>query len=535
MRRALVATLVVIAALVAVVFGAGASGEGGGDYKVRGIFDNASFLIEGQDVKTAGAKIGTVDELDVHSDPSGAKKAAIVLKIERDGFKNFRSDARCEIRLQSVIGEKLVECTPTQPRPEGAPLPPPLKKIPEGQPGAGQYLLPVENTTTPIDADLINAIQRRPFRQRLSIILNELGAGLAARGEDIKELIRRANPALREFDDFLKILAGQNKMLRRLTEDADTVLTALARERESVADFFVQSRVAAQATAEKREDLERNFAKFPAFLRQLRPFMLRFDELSSEMAPVISDLRAAGPDISRFMAALGPFSESSRRALISLGDTADVGRRALVAAKPVAERLATFTSEGRRVGRNLRLLLTSIEEHKGIERFVNLLFYVTMSVNGFDEVGHYLRNALIVTVCSGYSITPTVGCSANFAGSAEGSAAASSRGDVGVIARRLIKAIGGRKRTTRSGKRRKAEVRRSRDRRATERRTAAGGGSASPQEAPSASSPSAPSPSAPSPSAPSPSGPAPARAPSIDGKPAGEGDPVLDYLLGGSR
>ena len=56
------------------------------------------------------------------------------------------------------------------------------------QPGAGQYLLPVENTVTPVDADLINNIQRSPFRERLSILLNELGTGLAARAEDLQEL-----------------------------------------------------------------------------------------------------------------------------------------------------------------------------------------------------------------------------------------------------------------------------------------------------------------------------------------------------------
>lgn len=523
MRRALVITALLLAAAVAVVFGAGASDSQNGDYKVRAIFDNASFLIAGQDVKVAGAKVGTVDDLDVYQDGDGGHKAAIVLKIEREGFKDFRSDARCEIRLQSVIGEKLVECVPTAPRAEGSPPPPPLKKIPDGQPGAGQYLLPVENTTTPVDADLINAIQRRPYRERFSILLNELGAGLASRGEDIQELIRRGNPALREFDQFLKILADQNRMLNKLTKDADTIFEGLARERKSVADFFVQSRVAAQATAEKRADLERNFAKFPAFLRELKPFMERFGALSSEMAPVVSDLRAAGPDISRFMIALGPFSESSRRALISLGDTADVGRQALTVAKPVAEQLATFTSQARRVVRNLRLLLTDLQEHRGIERFMDLLFYVTLSVNGFDEVGHYLRNALIVTVCSGYTVTPTVGCSANFAdvesaGAARASrAGATSSAGIPTIAKRVIDLVAGPDRARRSGKRRAGKAERAPARDRARRAAPSGPASNGGQEA----------------AAPSPSAPAPQRPPSIQSGPGGGKDPVLDYLLGG--
>ena len=176
----------------------------------------------------------------------------------------------------------------------------------------------------------------------------------------------------------------------------------------------MQSRIPAQVTAENRRDFERNLQKFPAFLRELRPFMDRFAGLSQAMAPVVSDLRVSGPDISRLLKALARSPRNSTAALQSLGDTADVGRPALVGALPLAEELAEFTARARPVIRNLRLLLTDLDAHKGIERFLDVLFYQTLSFNGFDEVGHYLRNNLIVTICSGYSITPTIGCSANF-------------------------------------------------------------------------------------------------------------------------
>src|SRR6188472_1603877 len=195
MRRGIVIALLAVAIPLVLIFAAGAGGDGDGDYKVRAIFDNASFLIPGQDVKVAGAKVGVVDDLDVQRQ-GDRSFAAIVMRITDKGFQDFRADAKCAIRLQSVIGEKLIECTPTQPHGQGEQLPPPLQKIPDGQPGAGQRLLPVENTVTPVDADLINNIQRRPYRERFAILLNELGTGLAARAEDIQVLVKRANPAL---------------------------------------------------------------------------------------------------------------------------------------------------------------------------------------------------------------------------------------------------------------------------------------------------------------------------------------------------
>ena len=132
MKRILAMASVLLAAGALVVFGTGASDDGGG-YRVRAIFMNAFSVIPGEDVKIAGVKVGKIESLDVTPD----HKAAVVLRIDRPGFDDFRTDAECTIRPQSLIGEKYIECTPTQPRPEGTPAPPELAKVPEGQDGAG--------------------------------------------------------------------------------------------------------------------------------------------------------------------------------------------------------------------------------------------------------------------------------------------------------------------------------------------------------------------------------------------------------------
>ena len=106
-------------------------------------------------------------------------KAVIVMNIEDPGFQDFREDATCIIRPQSLIGEKYLDCRPTLPRAPGSKPPPPLKKIRSGQPGAGELLLPVENNSASVDPDLINDIHSLPYAQRFRLIFNELGATLA--------------------------------------------------------------------------------------------------------------------------------------------------------------------------------------------------------------------------------------------------------------------------------------------------------------------------------------------------------------------
>ena len=140
MRR-IALTIVAVALLAALVLAATASGEGdGGDYKVRAIFDNGGFIVPGEDVRVAGANVGSVESVDVtmpgevvsleggaHDVPG---KAVVVLDIATRASRTSASDASCLIRPQSLIGEKFVDCTPTVPRAPGSEPPPAARADP---------------------------------------------------------------------------------------------------------------------------------------------------------------------------------------------------------------------------------------------------------------------------------------------------------------------------------------------------------------------------------------------------------------------
>ena len=193
MRR-LITPVLLVAAVVVVVLLVSGGGSGGG-YVVRAVFDSGGFMVTGEQVRVAGANVGEIKSVgvtmpgEVDSYKNGQPqaipgKAVIAMEITDPGFQDFRSDASCLIRPQSLIGEKFIDCRPTLPRAPGSPPAPALKKIPSGQPGAGQYLLPLENNGTTVDLDLIQNIQRMPYRDRFRLILNSLGAGLAGRGHN---------------------------------------------------------------------------------------------------------------------------------------------------------------------------------------------------------------------------------------------------------------------------------------------------------------------------------------------------------------
>lgn len=125
----LIAGVVVVAAIVAAIILI-AGGDSSNGYVVRAIFDNGSFMVNGEQVRVAGANVGTIKSVSVSlpGEPTAEEngkfvdvsgKAVIELKITDPSFQDFRQDASCEIRPQSLIGEKYVNCRPTMPRAPG--------------------------------------------------------------------------------------------------------------------------------------------------------------------------------------------------------------------------------------------------------------------------------------------------------------------------------------------------------------------------------------------------------------------------------
>ena len=424
MRRLATTALIGLCAASLFVFGVGAESDDSDRYLVRAVFDNGTFVVQAEEVRVAGARVGEVESVDVsredeivsldpepHAEPG---KAIIVMRIDDEAFQDFREDASCIIRPQSLLGEKYIDCAPTQPRAPGSEPPPELEVIEEGELGEGERLLPLEANGKSVDLDILNNIMRRPYRERFTILLNDLGAGLAARGPELGEVIDRANPALRETDRVLAILAEQNQTLAQLARDSDTVLGPLARERAHVAGFIDKAGETAEASAERRADIERQFALLPPTLVELRQVMTELRGFSEQATPVFSDLGEAAPSITGATQALGPLANAAEPALTSLGDAADKAGPDLVASDPVIQDLSRLANATTKPAKSLAALLKSLRERGGNEQLLKALFNLSGSINGFDQYGHLYRTQLLVTNCVDYEPAPTSGCGSNF-------------------------------------------------------------------------------------------------------------------------
>jgi ABC-type transporter Mla subunit MlaD len=431
MIRRLIPVLLLVAAVVVVVLLVSGGGGSNNGYVVRAIFDNGAFMVNGEQVRVAGANVGEIKAVDVtmpgdvvayrDGEPvSVPGKAVIEMEITDPGFQDFRQDATCQIRPQSLSAEKYIDCRPTTPRAPGSPPAPPLKKIRDGETGAGQYLLPLGRSGASVDPDLINDIQTLPYAQRFRLIFNELGAGFAGRGGDLEVLVKRANPVLRDVDRLFGILSEQRDELAQLASDSDTILGPLARERRHVAGFISNAGAAAEASSEKGEQLEESLQKFPTFLREFRTTMTNLQGFSDAATPVFESLDEAGPALTDATRTLTPFSQATTVALKSLGAAGEASGPIFHEADPVIRKSTELAKSGVQPTSDLAKLTTSLQKTRGWDGLVELIYNTTASLNGFDQYGHFGRTFVTLSNCTNYisgaAGTAGGGCGSRFNG-----------------------------------------------------------------------------------------------------------------------
>ena len=394
-RLALILTLLAgsIAGLAAT-----ASGEDAKTYYIE--MDNAFGLVNGSEVKVAGVTAGTVSELLINSQ----KRA--VAKVELTGpVAVLGEDTVCRTEPQSLIAEYFIDCTP-----KGNP-------IAEGSGDADSRMedpdIPVEQTQQTVQQDLVFSTMRQPFRERLTLLINEFGTALAGNPENLNSAIRRGAPALTETKQIFNLLADQASTIRDLNVDSDEIIGKLAARRADVVDFIEEANDTAVASAERRDDLSQNFALLDDFLAELKPTMVELNGLAVAGTPLAANLRRAAPGLNTLSRNLPDFNSSATDAVVSLGRTSVTGQRALdkgrdeikqlgQAAKnsfPTADTLAKFLRDiddpDRAVATDTRANRDTGRKgeqgYTGMEGLLNYVYYQPGAINQYDEIGHMLH------------------------------------------------------------------------------------------------------------------------------------------------
>ncbi|MGZ4233700.1 MAG: MlaD family protein [Solirubrobacteraceae bacterium] len=417
MKRVLAsaAILLAIGAFVVIAGGASNNDSAAGTYKIQ--LDNAFGLVTGADFKVAGVRAGKIQSIDlpkncVNGGGNPTCHAQVTVQVTQSGFGSFKSDAFCQSRPQSLIGEYFVDCQPGQ---YGKAL----------KPGS---TIPVSHTESTIPADLVQDVMRLPYRQRFTLIVNELGAAVAGRSGDLQDALRRAVPALTQTDNLLNLLANDSHTLQQLTADSNSVITALANNSKQVNRFIVEAGNTARDTAAQSSNLRVSLQRLPGLLEQLRPAMAKLGAASDANTPVLANLNSAAANFNTLLRDLPAFSRSALPAIKSLGQASVTGKAAVVAANPTIKHLNQFAKPTPELAQNLSIVLHDLDNRSravepdprspggkgftGLEALLQYAFIQPLAINEFSSFGHMLAvDAFASSTCGAYATPSTIATS----------------------------------------------------------------------------------------------------------------------------
>jgi virulence factor Mce-like protein len=258
-------------------------------YDVEADLPDAANLVEGNEVRIGGFRVGVIDKIDPIRDNKGGTLARIHMKLQKD-VEELPTDSRLTVRSRSALGLKYLEIQPG------------TKK--DGFKPGGR--IPTANSakdTVEFDT-VINTFDQKT-REGQRKVLTGFGDGLAGRGAGLNETIRILPTLFSNLQPVMTNLAAPATQLRRLFPALERTARIVAPVAGVQGALFANldttfAALASVARPSIQETISRGPAALDAGIRgfpQQRPFLVNFAGFARELKPGAAVLPSTLPDL----------------------------------------------------------------------------------------------------------------------------------------------------------------------------------------------------------------------------------------------
>ena len=258
-------------------------------YDVKAELPNAANLVEGNEVRVGGFRVGVVTEITPIASEDGNTRARILMKLQKD-VEELPDDSTMIVRPRSALGLKYVEIT--------------LGKSKEGfAPGS---TIPIERATPePVEFDDVFNTFDKKTREGQRAQLRGFGDGLAGRGRGLNETIAILPELFSNLEPVMKNLSAPATRLRRLFPSLERAARIVAPVAETQAELFanLDTTFAALASVARpyiQETISRGPAAMDAGFRGFpaqRRFLQNTAGFARELGPGARVLPQTVPDL----------------------------------------------------------------------------------------------------------------------------------------------------------------------------------------------------------------------------------------------
>jgi virulence factor Mce-like protein len=268
-------------------------------YTLKAQVPNAAALVVGNEVRVAGARVGTISAIAPRQDPrTGRVDAVLTLKLEKR-VEPLPVDSTVIVRTRSALGLKYLQISQGTSRrgfADGATMP-----LSSARP-------------EPVEIDQVFSTFDARTRRASQTNLDTFGDALAGRGADLNTTIANLRPLLGDLAPALGNLAAPQTRLSGLFAALERTASAVAPVASRQAGWFAAMDGTFGALARvARPYLQDAIAEGPATLklatdsfRTQRPFLAKTAAFVHDLGPASAALRAAAAPLGRAFTTAGP-------------------------------------------------------------------------------------------------------------------------------------------------------------------------------------------------------------------------------------
>jgi virulence factor Mce-like protein len=292
-------------------------------YGLSATLPSGSNLVEGNEVRVGGFRVGVVDRIGPSmKDVGGKPKAVAVIHMKLDKtIEPLPVDTGVLIRQRSALGLKYVQLTPG---------------VDERVFKPGDTI-PLDQATLPVEFDDLLNTFNEPTRRWNRVALSGFGDAFAGRGQSINAALEGLNPFFEYLTPVMRNLSDERTRLDEFFKQigaASAQVAPVARVQavlfSNMADTFaafVRCEDCLRATIEKSPPtLDASIRSF----RFQQPFLLEFTDLSRRLTPSTEVLPTALTRLSRALAIGTPvvrdtvtLNEETTKVFVALDELAE--------------------------------------------------------------------------------------------------------------------------------------------------------------------------------------------------------------------
>jgi ABC-type transporter Mla subunit MlaD len=309
-RTAATAALGLFAIVVVVML---ATGGGDAGHKVSVVVPEATNVVPGQYVRSAGGKVGEVTKL---TPVDGGRRARIEMRLQ-DSVWPLPAGTTMTLRWGGTVNysNRYVDLH----KGSGA-----------GPAMARDGVFPTKSFTTPIEFDGLLRTFDKPLRNDVRAFLNTGGKTLQATRPALRRALDASPEAVQQAGFVLRDLDAERYTLRTLVRSADNVLGAVQRARPGLRSLLGGAAQTFDAIASQSASLQGSLQRAPRMLATTRSTLARADR-TLDLASTVT--RRIAPGVTQLRRVAAPLDDTLRT-VVRVAPDAKATLRSLGAATP---------------------------------------------------------------------------------------------------------------------------------------------------------------------------------------------------------